>query len=376
MMKKIFVLLLFTLTLFASNESKVCQRCHPTIYAEYYGSSHRNASVANDPIHKACWQKHPKSTKGYTCAKCHSPSDKQALQTGLLDEQRTVQKEEPISCLYCHTIKTVKEEDPSNTNVTTGEHKRFFSAEVSRKGTQVARFQTHSSWFGLVKTVSNSPYHAIDYNNENYYNGNVCMGCHAHNDNGHGVDIIMLDALIDPKDKETCISCHMPQVPGTKVTLKHSLTHAYHGIAGIHHMTETLGRYIDLNVTTAKEGFTVTIINHANHALFSQAYREGVLQAHIERNGKEIALKPVTFTRIFGKEGKEVPAWEATQVLKDTLVYAKKDVHFSIPLQKGDRLTLTLGIRLLSPEGMQLLGLQDDTSFGKIRILKIKQIQF
>ena len=373
-----FVLLLLTLTmsLFAiSNESKICQKCHPTIYNEYYQSSHRKASVVNNPIHKAYWEKHPKDEKGYTCAKCHSPTDKKVVQTGLLEEN-DIQKHEPISCVYCHTIKDVDSGKMSNTNITTGKMKEFYTAEESRKGTKTAAFKTESSWFGLVKKSKNSPYHKIDYNNENYYNGNVCMGCHSHTNNEHNFDIVMLDALITKEDKNTCVTCHMPQILGSKVTLNESKTHAFHGIAGIYHMNKEMGKYIDFNVSKTDKGFTIDVINQANHALFGQALREGKLKASIEREGKTIILEPVVFTRILSKDGKETMPWNATGTLKDTLIYAHKNADFNTTLQAGDVLTLTLGVQLLTEKGAKALGLEENKEVSKFRILKTEKIQF
>lgn len=373
-----FALLFFTLSLslFAiSNESKICQKCHPTIYNEYYDSSHRKASVFNNPVHKAYWEKHPKDEKGYTCAKCHSPTDKKVMQTGELEENE-IQEHEPISCVFCHTIKNVDSGEMSNTNITTGKMKEFYTAEKSRRGSKTAKFEKESSWFGLVKTVKNSPYHKIDYNNENYYNGNVCMGCHSHTNNEHGFDIVMLDALIEKNDKDTCISCHMPQVMGSKVTINETKTHAYHGIAGIYKMNQEMGKYIDFNVTQNHSGFTVNIINHANHALFGQALRQGVLKATVTREGKERTLEPYIFTRILAHEGKEALPWNATETLKDTLIYAHKEVAFKESLQKGDILTLTLGVQLLTAKGAKVLGLENNKEVSKFRILKSQKFRF
>ena len=376
-MKK-YLLLSFIPLLFLSvlaGQSNVCKQCHPTIYREYYQSAQRKASIYNDPVHSAWWKLQPKGEEGYTCAKCHTPSDNNALKKGVLAEN-SIQKEEPISCVYCHTIQTIQEDEHANTNVTTGKKREFFTAEPSRKGTGVAAFETHASWFGLSKSVANSPYHKINYNNTNYYNGNVCMGCHAHTDNGHGFDLVMLDAYIDKKDKETCISCHMPQIPGTKVTLKTTKTHAYHGIAGIHNMTEALGRYIDFNVSRTADGFDITIVNHANHALFGQVYREGILKVSILRNGKEIVLPSAVFTRIFGKDGKESLPWEATETLKDSLVYGKKRLHYPVKLQKGDTLTLILGVKRVSEAGLKSLHLQNHSELARFRPLKYGSFRF
>ena len=359
----------------AANESKVCQKCHPIIYKEYYDSAHRKSSVYNNPLHKAFWDKHPKDAKGYTCAKCHTPTDKIAVDTGVLTDN-PIEREDPISCVFCHTIKEVDEGAMSNTNISSGEKKDFFTAEKSKRGSKTASFETKSSWFGLVKTTQSSPYHKIDYNNENYYNGNVCMGCHSHTNNEHGFDTVMLDAMIDKNDKNSCISCHMPQVLGSKVTLKDSKTHAYHGIAGIYNMNREMGKYIDLKVQQKKKGFSVSVINRSNHALFGQALREGVLSATFTRGSKTIELPPFSFTRLLGEDGKEAMPWKATETLKDTLIYAKKEIPFNTPLQKGDRLTLTLGVKLVTEKGAKALGLQNDPEMRKLRVLKVAHFEF
>ena len=376
-MKKLILLFLtLTISLFAAaNESKICQKCHPIIYNEYFDSSHRKSSIYNNPIHKAFWDKHPKDEKGYTCAKCHSPSDLKSVKEGIVEENFT-QANEPISCVYCHTIKDVNEGEMSNTNISTGEKKEFFTAELSKKGSKKAEYETESSWFGLVKTSKSSPYHKIDYNNENYYNGNVCMGCHSHTNNEHGFDTAMLDAMINKDDKNTCVTCHMPQVIGTKVTINETKTHAYHGIAGIYHMNKEMGKYIDFKVTKNANGFMVSVVNKSNHALFGQALRQGTLKVSIERGTKEIKLDPFIFTRILSKDGKEAMPWQANGTLKDTLVYAKRDINFNEKLLKGDTLILSIGVQLLTQKGAKQLDLQDNKEVTKFRVLKTQKFKF
>lgn len=368
---------LFCTVLFAflaeANENKVCQACHPAIYAEYYQSSHRNASVYNNPIHKAMWEKYPKDEKGYTCAKCHSPSDLEALKNGVL-KQNDTQMHEPISCIYCHTIQDVKEEENSNTNISSGKTREFYTAQSGKEGS--VSFEKQSSLFGLSTSTKNSPFHKINYDNKNYYNGNVCMGCHSHTNNAHGIDITMLDAKIDEKDKNSCVSCHMPQVLGSKTTFDEGKTHAFHGMAGIHMERKKMAEYIDFKLSKNSNDFSISIINKSNHALFGQAYRQGVLKAEIKRGKKTIELEPFIFERKFAKDGKEVSPWEATEVSKDTLVYAKRDVIFNVALQSGDILTLTLGVKRISEEGAKELELKDSSEFTQFRVLKTQNFNF
>ena len=146
-MRNIFLLIstILLVNSLQANESKVCQKCHPIIYSEYYESSHRKASIYNNPIHKAMWDKHPKDEKGYSCAKCHSPSDLESLQSGKLAKNK-IQIEEPISCVYCHTIKNVEEGDNSNTNISSTKKREYYTAEKGKKGK--AEYKTVTSWFG------------------------------------------------------------------------------------------------------------------------------------------------------------------------------------------------------------------------------------
>ncbi|WP_457749009.1 cytochrome c3 family protein [Sulfurimonas sp.] len=361
-----FLLLLITCNASFANDNKVCQKCHPLIYKEYYSSIHRKSSLVNDKIYKAVFEKEHKNKEKNNCKACHSPSAKTPQE----------EKEAPISCIYCHTIQKIQEGDKVNKNILSGEKKDFYSAQLDKRNEAKVKYETTSSFFGLIKQSRNSPYHQIEYNNENYYNGNVCMGCHSHVNNDEGFDIIMLDAYIDKKDKHTCISCHMPQIMGSKTTLKDSKTHAYHGIAGVHQMSESLGKYVDVKIKKENNGFDIILINQANHALFGQAYREGVLNVKITREHRTIQLKPYIFTRTFGKNNTTSMPFEASKVLKDTLIYAQKSISYNFKLQKGDKLTVTLGFRLISPTAAQELHLQHDVALSKTRVLKTQSFQF
>jgi len=366
-MKTFTFLLLFLLTCNASfaNDNKVCQKCHPLIYKEYYNSIHRKSSLVNDKIYKAVFEKEHKNREKSNCKACHSPSAKTPQEA----------KETPISCIYCHTIQNVQEGDKVNKNILTGKKKDFYTAQADKKNESKVKYGTTTSFFGLIKQSKNSPYHQIEYNNENYYNGNVCMGCHSHVNNKNGFDIIMLDAYIDKKDKHTCISCHMPQIMGSKTTLRDSKTHAYHGIAGVHTMSQSLGKYIKIALKKEKNGLSVKITNEANHALFGQAYREGVLHVSITRANKTTLLKPYIFTRVFGNNRTESMPFVADKVLKDTLIYANKEIKYTLKLQKGDKVTVTLGFRLISKKAAKELELQNDNELSRFKVLKTVSFQ-
>ena len=377
-MKSALALLFLTCaSLFAIvNESQVCQSCHPLIYNEYYESSHRKASTMNDPVYKAVWDRHPGKEKNeHTCAKCHSPSDKGVVATQVL-VQNSIQQVSPISCVYCHSIKDVEEHNRSNTNIMNTKDKKFYSAESDRKAQDNVQFKSETSFFGLNQTRTGSAYHEIDYTNENYYTGNVCMGCHSHRLNEHGVDVYLLDAKIDETDEETCISCHMPQVPGSKVNLYDSGTHAYHGIAGIRQMSGSLGKYIDFKVEKKASGFNVQVTNKANHALFGHPLRAGILRVEILRGSKTIKLETFVFSRLLSKDGEIAMSWEADDTLSDTLLYAKKSLDYEAPLEPGDKVALTMGLYIVNPLLLESLDLQDVKEIQGLQVLKKELFEF
>jgi len=348
-----------------ANESKICQKCHPLIYKEYYNSIHRKSSLANDKIYAAVFKKEHQKNDKNQCASCHSPSAKTSQ----------TRKEEPISCIYCHTIANIDEGDAQNKNILTGKKRDFFSAENSKKHQEKVKYETTSSFFGLIKHSKNSPYHEIEYSNEDYYTGKVCMGCHSHTNNKNGVDMIMLDAYIDKKDKETCISCHMPKVMGSKTTLRDSKVHTFHGMEGLHNNSKSLAKYIDFNINQKSKGFSIEIKNQANHALFGEAYKEGILEVQIIRNNKTIQLKPYIFQRIFTNKSHTSTPFNATEVLKDTLIYAKKEITYNTKIQKGDKIIITLAYKLISKEKAKHLGIKDQ-QLTKNKILKVESFQF
>ena len=133
-MRKFTLLLLGSVSLFALSQfqsSKVCQKCHPLIYKEHFSSQHRKASIFNDEVHKAVWDKHPlKQKERYSCAKCHTPNDEKligALKNNLpampVDNQA---QQEGVSCVSCHNIKAIKQGVKSNTNSITTNKKILF----------------------------------------------------------------------------------------------------------------------------------------------------------------------------------------------------------------------------------------------------------
>jgi len=357
----------------AALENATCKACHPLIYQEYRDSMHSRASVYRDTVHAAVWKLHPSNAKGdYKCAKCHSPSDHQLMEGKKPLTDNAIQRSEAISCQQCHRIESIEKHAKSNRNILTDKKKYFYSADEKRKGEKI-KFKEKSSLFGLFTKTSGSPYHSIDYSNENFYNGEVCMGCHSHKENGKGFKVCDLEVK-QGKSKETCITCHMPKVKGPLANQKERGMHAYHGV-NIHNSdVRILSRYIKLSLEREKSGFTLSVKNEATHTLFPQPLRLAQLKVSLDRNGSITELKPQTFARVIGKNGKASMPWLADTVISDNSIKAleTRKIHYDTPLHEGDQLMVVFGYYIVNPKAAKKLNIKDP-NITKFILLKEKR---
>ncbi len=382
MKKVLLVLTLAFFSLYALDSfepSKTCKTCHPIIYKEHFGSAHKNATIFKDPIHKAIWEKHPAKKKGqYKCAKCHTPTDTKLLNALANNETALPQKsskaqQEAISCVYCHSIKDVEYHAKANTNILTDANRTMFSARKGEKDTHDKEYTIESSLFGLLSKKTGSPFHKIDFSNENFYNGKICTGCHSHKQNSHNFDICNMDLKENTNtEDENCITCHMPMVQGSFTTAKDSKTHRYHGFTGAMHKPQMLAKYVKIYLNKSDDGFVVRIKNTANHQLLLHPLRVGELRVHIQRDGKTIKLPSVKFMRIIGKDSKPAMPWVADSVLKNTHIQANENrlINFNEHLQDNDRVIVELGHYIVNPKIAKKLGLEDYKEYTKFTLFK------
>jgi hypothetical protein len=227
----------------------------------------------------------------------------------------------------------------------------------------------------MFKTKVGSPFHDIDYSNENYYNGDMCMGCHSHKQNGKS--FVICDLEVKQGDsKETCVSCHMPKVQGSLANQTQTATHAFHG-ATIHDATpKELSKYIKLSLEQTTNGFEVSIKNEATHTLFPQPLRLNQLRISIERDGKVIVLNTESFARVIGTDGKPSMPWLADSIIKDTSIKAleTRKVTYDTVLQKGDNVIIQFGYYIVNPKAAKKLEIKDE-SVSKFIMLTKKRIK-
>ncbi|OHE00596.1 MAG: hypothetical protein A3G74_00825, partial [Sulfurimonas sp. RIFCSPLOWO2_12_FULL_34_6] len=363
-MKKLLILAVaLPSLLFAKSEMDTCMKCHPSIVEEFKGSMHKNSSFYDDEIHKAVWEKHPLHEKGdYKCSKCHAPSS-----------QNEDSVKEGISCSTCHTIKSVEQHAKSNSNVYEKDSKTFYSAEEGRESEKVV-YKQKTSMFGMNKTTVGSPYHDIDYTNENFYTAEVCMGCHSHKQNSHEFTICETDKEGAKDKKQNCITCHMPKVLGSATTIRQSEKHAFHGFAGARKHPEMLSQYVEIELEKKADGFNVIVENKASHNLLTHPLRVVELRVNLIRDGKTTALKTEKFMKIIGRDKEPSMPWIANEVLVDSMIkkQEKRSVGYDNLLTSGDKIEVQLGYYVVNPKALKKLSLEGNEEAEKFTTLKYK----
>ncbi len=340
---------------FVLNES--CKSCHENIYEEYSSSMHANASIFKDPVHKAIWDKHPKNKKmqQYVCAKCHTPAAnnfKDLVTEGKhqVPDANNLTHLEGVACAYCHRIEAIKPGEKTNTNVIASKRKEYF---------------------GNIKEHAEAGFHTIKTNNELFLNGNVCIGCHSHKQNKHGLSVCTTE--INNTENENCITCHMPETDDSVAVGNKRTKHHFHGFAGMHNNQELLGEYIDIVAEKKDNQIVVTVTNNASHALLLHPLRLGLLKVSVtSTDGTTKELEPVKFMRVLGKDGKPAPPWVADTELKNTVLQGKasKTFTFDAELSTDDKIDITLGYFLVNPKMLDKLGLQDNDEIKQFHVLK------
>lgn len=338
-------------------DNETCKACHPTIYKEYSGSMHAKASIFDDPVHAAVWNKHPKNKKlkQYVCAKCHTPAADnltELMKKGaeMVPDSTNKSHLNGVSCAYCHRIEGIKKGAKSNTNL------------IAENGKE---------YFGNIIAHEASGFHTMKTDNKLFQNGNVCIGCHSHKENKSKIQVCTTE--IKNTEEENCITCHMPKVDGTVAIGSKLMKHSFHNFPGTHNHPEMLAKYIDLAIEKKDGEILVTMKNNATHAMLLHPMRLGLLKVSIENNKGEIEnLEPVTFERVLGKENKPAMPWVADSVIKNTVLQGNEEKIFTFDykLNTEDKVNIVLGYYLVNPRMLKGLGLEDNEEITKFYILK------
>ena len=265
----ILIFTIFTSLLSAkylSNES--CKECHEDIYYEYQTSYH-SKTYFNDELHRKVANK-ISSTK-YDCGVCHMPgaTNLKELESGKnRPSEHEIEQTDAISCFYCHQIGFVQQAHDKNIN--------FLSKKPAGY---------KPSMFGSLENADDSDKHEML--NNPIYKKNVCLGCHSHKRNSHGV--LIFDAMEDNQDSTGCIKCHMPYSPGAveKTNKRGREEHRSHDFPGIHN-SEMIKDGVDISISSDNNTIEVKLENKMPHPLIIQASRLKYLEITIKRDDKII----------------------------------------------------------------------------------------
>ncbi|MCF6331244.1 MAG: cytochrome c family protein [Sulfurimonas sp.] len=384
-------ILLYMSILFVINASaelttnETCKMCHPQIYKEYKASAHSKATIYSDEIHKSIWNIHPLNKKQkYECAVCHTPGDVRilkALKEGKPAMPRNDKAhKEAISCITCHSIKSIKKNPKTHDEIilVDNDKKRpvLFSADEDNRDND-GLYERKTTIFGMFKSKSRSPYHDVIYNNDIFYTGKVCLGCHAHKENTLGLNICTTDEKGAIKEDSNCITCHMPKVEGSFAKVKMSKKHSFHGFAGYRNKPEMLAKYLKMSFKQTKTGFDVTFENEAKHNLLLHPLRLGVLNVTVHKGSKEIKEEPIFYYRILGTDGKPSMPWLATEVVKENMLKAEeiKTYKYNTIVEKGDKVEVEFGFYLVNPKMIEKLNLTKSEEATKYNVLKTKTFE-
>jgi len=376
----IYVYILFAVNAFAELAStKTCKMCHPKIYKEYKTSAHSKATIYEDAIHKAIWDMHPLKKKNkYTCAECHTPADVRILKALKEGDAAIPQDDElhheAIACITCHSIQSIKSHPESHDEIVLVDNDKkrpvVFAANKNDKGL----YERERSTFGMFKCKSRSPYHDINYTNEIFYAGKICLGCHQHMENKYGQNICTTQSEGAMNEASNCITCHMPKIEGSIASAPMSTTHRFHGFAGTRNRSDLLAKYLKIDFKKRLSGFEIILKNEASHNLLLHPLRVGKLNVSIKRGENTEKLKSISFMRILGAESKPAMPWMATEVFKDNMLKAdeKRMIKYDIKVTSGDIVEVEFGYYLVNPKMHKKLGLTDNKEATKFNILKTK----
>jgi len=337
-----------------------CKECHPEIYDEYESSWHAKGYF-RDRFHHAA----ANHTPGYDCARCHMPAAKERemlARDEIEPKEERPEHSDAVSCFYCHQIAYVKAAHKANDIV--------LAKQAEGANPQL---------FGSLDNPDSSDKHAMV--KSPIYDKYACSGCHSHKRNKN--DVLIFRAMKEGDDSRSCIRCHMPTVSGgaEKMNKKSRTHHHAHTFIGIHDETMR-AKGADITISPKNAGIDISLHNKMAHPFIIQPARVKYLDVRVLRDGKEI-------WRNFAKDPKEdVQAYFATEFLdaNGTVVAVPYDakkrgyvnnldanetrvLHYDTPpLQKGDRIVVTLYAILANKRCVDALGL--DSSWNAPLFMK------
>ena len=370
MKRPLFILfLLFPLFLFSAKakylDNHSCNECHEKIYEEFQSSSHSNSYFTNE-LHRKIADR--ASKEKYACATCHMPMAdnlKDLISGEARPDKSNKTHSDGVSCFFCHTIAYVKKSHNFNINT---------------KARQAEGYKP--TLYGRLDNPDESDKHSSVKNP--VYTKKVCMGCHSHKLNDNNVTIFR--AMDEKQDSEGCIKCHMPEVEGgaEKMDKRARGRHASHKFLGIHDK-EMREKSVNITIGSEADQLRITVENKMDHPLIIQAARVKYLEIKVLREEKVIWKNfdkhpsedsQGYFGTSFKRDGKKIiiPATATERDVVNNLGAKEvKTYTYSVEgLKKGDRIEVSLFVKLAKDDCRKVLDLEDATVNEPLLMKKVE----
>lgn len=342
----------------SADAPETCATCHPAVYAEWTESMHSRAHHDADPVYgamRAFRMEKQGAAVAERCSLCHNPRDVAAPESA---EAKT-----GVSCGTCHEFAATHPVDAERVG-----------ANALVRGPPNLMRGPHDVADGT------SPVHANGPAQPALVDGvTVCRACHEREVNPAGVETCTTgEEFTAAKTTDTCVSCHMPEVPAPSGPVTARPTHRSHAFLGPHRAwlqgdARLLNGAVALSGRFEGRRFVATLANQSAHG-FPSGFpgRMAVLVlrgldakgAEVWRNFKAdvMAEHPqAAFNKGYvGADGKPSLAPFAVKLVRDNRLKPgeTREVAVEVPAQVA-RVELALKFFLVAPPPAKALGLTE-----------------
>ncbi len=325
-----------------------CERCHPTIVAEWTTSMHARAHHSRDPIYagvRAIRAEKEGDAILKACAGCHTP--------GFEADPNAAAAAVGVGCATCH-----------NERVDAAPGQLLGPNDVSD---------------GATTAHGTGPAHAALTDGTS-----VCMTCHASLDSPSGLSMCATGAehaTLAGDDQKSCASCHMPQVDGPATMHAPATEHASHAFLGPHmawyqNDASFAASAVEVTATLSGRTLAIAVVNKSGHSFPTGFPGRMAIVSCVGRDGDGTEVWKCE-PRPLGKKyvddsGAPTLAPYAAKLASDTRIAPGATLAFEVetPAAVTD-VDVMVSLRLVPPPLADKLGLTDAPEGQPVQLVKV-----